>query len=190
MVLLTQTDISACREAYATADGDASRLRAMLAAIKQPVNDEQVLDMCSQVAVARPLYAALGEHAASESAAAGPGGVGAAHNAAAAHNDGSASFEVLVRVVEQQVADSTDSEQELVQAFAALGGAADGTGELSTKRLRAVCKVRRARGVSRGRVRPHADRSQQEFGLLGFKSSEVESQETMTYEEFRRLLMS
>jgi hypothetical protein len=54
---LTQADVSACRDAYLAHDSDAARLRAMLAAAHQDAPDDVVLDLCSQVALQRPLLA-------------------------------------------------------------------------------------------------------------------------------------
>ena len=152
MVLLTQLDVAACREAFAAHDCDVARLRAMLSAVHTEADDEAVLELCSQVAVARPLHVALGEHSASEHGGGGsPGGPdggsaagshGMPSAAAGAGLGGCASFEVLLREVEQYIAGAEDAEEETRQAFSALGGNADGTGELSTKRLRAVCKAR------------------------------------------------
>jgi hypothetical protein len=147
---LTQLDVAACREAYAAHDSDAARLRAMLAAAKLEADDGVVLELCSQVAVARPL------HAVAESASAGGAGGGAGgaagghahgHDAAA----GNASFEVLLRQVELQARSADDAEEDTLLAFAALGGAGDKSGAVSADRLRGVCKARAARGGGGGR---------------------------------------
>ncbi len=134
MVRLTQHDVAACREVFAAHDGDAARLRAMMVAVKQPVDDEVVMEMCSQVAVARPLHAALGEHAAESG-----GGV---HGHAAHDSNGAAAFEVLLRMVEEQCRGVEDAEEDTRLAFAALGGNADGTGSVCAAKMKAVCKAR------------------------------------------------
>jgi|APGre2960657444_1045066.scaffolds.fasta_scaffold14103_3 Ca2+-binding EF-hand superfamily protein len=131
MVRLTQKDVAACREAFALHDGDAARLRAMMLAVNQPVSDEVVMDMCSEVAVARPLHAALGEHAESGLAV-----------SAAADSSGAASFEVLLRMVEQQCQGAEDAEEDTRLAFAALGGGIDGTGRIDAAKMKSVCKAR------------------------------------------------
>jgi hypothetical protein len=143
---LTQLHVAACREAYAAHDSDAARLRAMLAAADQSAPDDVVLELCSQVAVARPLHAvADAAHAAAGGAGAASGGHGDASAA------GAASFEVLLRMVELQVRSADDAEEDTVLAFAALGGAHDKTGVVSSDRLRAVCKARGAAGGGRMR---------------------------------------
>jgi len=144
MVLLSQLDVAACREAYKTEDCDAARIKAMLDAVRAPASDEVVLELCSQVAVARPLHAALGDHAASEASASGGGSAGGGSNGAGAGagSGGAACFEVLMRAVEELLAGAEDAEEDSLLAFAALGGNADGTGAASSKRLRTICKVR------------------------------------------------
>jgi len=154
---LTQHDVAACRDAYSTHDGDASRLRAMLAAAHQDAPDDVVLDLCSQVALQRPL------HAVHETSAAA-GGAGAAGGAEA--STGGASFEMLLRVVEQQARSADDAEEDSLLSFVALGGGADKTGFVSSDKMKAVCKVRalacaaapratprRPRGAARTRLR-------------------------------------
>lgn len=144
MVLLSQLDVAACREAYKTEDCDAARIKAMLAAVRAPASDEVVLELCSQVAVARPLHAALGDHAASEASASGGGSAGGGSHGvgAGAGSGGAACFEVLMRAIEELLAGAEDAEEDSLLAFAALGGNADGTGVASSKRLRTICKVR------------------------------------------------
>ena len=131
---LTQHDVAACREAYLAHDGDAARLRAMLAAAHQDAPDEVVLDLCSQVALQRPLLAV-------HETATPAGGAGAAAGSSES-TAGGASFEMLLRVVEQQARSAEDAEEDTLHAFVALGGGADKTGFVSSDRMKAVCKVR------------------------------------------------
>jgi hypothetical protein len=143
---LTQLDVAACREAYAAHDGDAARLRAMLEAAKQSAPDDVVLELCSQVAVARPLHAVA-------DAAAHPGGNAAAVGGHHDPNSGNASFEVLLRMVELQARGVEDAEEDTLLAFTSLGGCLDKSGAVSSERLKAVCKARVARvGVGGRRV--------------------------------------
>ena len=161
---LTQHDVAACREAFSQYDGDAARLRAMLAAAHQDAPDDVVLDLCSQVALQRPL------HAVAETAS--PAGSAGAAAGAGDAASGSASFEMLLRVVEQQARSEEDAEEDSLLAFVALGGGSDKTGFVSSDRMKAVCKVRalapacgaaarcsasaaRSRGTQRARVDPH-----------------------------------
>jgi hypothetical protein len=137
---LTQLDVAACREAYAAHDGDAARLRAMLEAAKQSAPDDVVLELCSQVAVARPLHAVA--DAAAHPGGGGAGAVGGAHDP----NSGNASFEVLLRMVELQARGVEDAEEDTLLAFTSLGGALDKSGAVSSDRLRAVLKARGALG--------------------------------------------
>ena len=131
---LTQHDVAACREAFSQYDGDAARLRAMLAAAHQDAPDDVVLDLCSLVALQRPL------HAVAETASPA-GGAGAAAGAGDTAS-GSASFEMLLRVVEQQARSEEDAEEDSLLAFVALGGGSDKTGFVSSDRMKSVCKVR------------------------------------------------
>lgn len=146
MVRLTQHDVAACREAFASHDGDAARLRAMMEAVKQPVSDADIMDMCSQVAVTRPLHAVLGDSA---EGGGGPGGVGGGapggggvHGNAAVDASGDSGFDMLLRMVEDKVAGVEDEEEDVRLAFMALGGNADGTGTVSASKMKAVVKVR------------------------------------------------
>ena len=158
---LTQHDVAACREAYSLYAGDAARLRAMLAAAHQDAPDDVVLDLCSQVALQRPLHAV----AETASPAGGAGAAGGAGDAAA----GSASFEMLLRVVEQQARSADDAEEDSLLAFVALGGSSDKTGFVSSDRMKAVCKVRVLPGafeIGGALQRPdRADRARSERGL-------------------------
>lgn len=83
-MVLSQTAVAACRDAFATHDGDAARLRAMLHAAALEAADETVLELCSQVAVARPL-----QSLASSGGADPP----------PSHADSGASFDILLRMV-------------------------------------------------------------------------------------------
>jgi hypothetical protein len=133
-----------------------------------------VLELCSEVAVQRPLHAALeksGEEAelALESSSGrrrpSDGSTAAAVQPGAGSGvSGCASFEVLMRAVELHCSDAADAEEETLAAFVSCGGKPDGSGQLCTKRLKAVCK---------------------DFGLLGIKS---ELEETMSFEAFKSLL--
>ena len=138
---LTQADVSACREAYLAHDSDAARLRAMLAAAHQDAPDDVVLDLCSQVALQRPLLAV-------HETAAPTGGPGAAGGSGES-GTGAASFEMLLRVVEQQARSAEDAEEDSLLSFIALGGGADKTGFVSSDRMKAVCKVRPVGGRAR-----------------------------------------
>lgn len=135
MVRLTQLDVASCRDAYSAHDSDAARLRAMLLAVKQPAADDLVLQLCSRVAMARPLAAAQEGDAKSRDEPL----------------TGAASFDTLLRVVELQVKSGEDGEEDTVLAFAALGGKADKTGSVATERLRTVCKARGRAHALRGR---------------------------------------
>jgi Ca2+-binding EF-hand superfamily protein len=145
MVRLTQHDVAACREAFAAHDGDAARLRAMMVAVKQPVSDEEVMDMCSQVAVTRPLHAALGESAEGGGGPGGGGGGatggGGVHGNAAVDASGDSGFDMLLRMVEDRCRGVEDEEEDVRLAFMALGGNADGTGTVSASKMKAVVKV-------------------------------------------------
>ena len=149
---LTQHDVAACREAYSLYDGDAARLRAMLAAAHQDAPDDVVLDLCSQVALQRPLHAVAEASPAGGAGAAGGGGDAAA---------GSASFEMLLRVVEQQARSAEDAEEDSLLAFIALGGGSDKTGFVSSDRMKAVCKVRLLPGALTSGARRSAPAAEQ-----------------------------
>lgn len=147
---LTQLDVAACRDAYGAHDSDAARLRAMLLAVKQPAADDDVLQLCSQVALARPLQAV--HEAASSGDLKGGGGQGRDEPPT-----GTSSFETLLRVVELRVQSLEDAEEDTVLAFAALGGKVDKTGTVPVERLRTVCKASPpARPRGRARERTHA----------------------------------
>ena len=59
-------------------------------------------------------------------------------------NSGEIEFAEFVKVIENQKASATKAsdETDTIEAFVALGGNADKTGEISTEKLRAVVKVR------------------------------------------------
>jgi hypothetical protein len=145
---LTQADVSACRDAYLAHDSDAARLRAMLAAAHQDAPDDVVLDLCSQVALQRPLLAV---HETAQPTG-GPGAAGGSGESAS----GAASFEMLLRVVEQQARSADDAEEDSLLSFIALGGGADKTGFVSSDRMKAVCKVRAVGGRARAPDAPYA----------------------------------
>ena len=150
---LTQHDVAACREAYSLYDGDAARLRAMLAAAHQDAPDDVVLDLCSQVALQRPLLAV---HETAQPTG-GPGAAGGSGES----GTGAASFEMLLRVVEQQARSAEDAEEDSLLAFIALGGGSDKTGFVSSDRMKAVCKVRLLPGALTSGARRSAPAAEQ-----------------------------
>ena len=139
MVRLTQHDVAACREAFAAHDGDAARLRAMMQAVKVPLADADIMDMCSQVAVMRPLHAVLSDPGAGELGVSVSSSV---HGSAAVDSSGDSGFDMLLRMVEDRCRGVEDEEEDLRLAFMALGGNADGTGSVSASKMKTVVKVR------------------------------------------------
>jgi hypothetical protein len=111
----------------------------MMQAVKVPLADADIMDMCSQVAVMRPLHAVLSDPGAGELGVSVSSSV---HGNAAVDSSGDSGFDMLLRMVEDRCRGVEDEEEDLRLAFMALGGNADGTGSVAASKMKTVVKVR------------------------------------------------